>query len=149
MKSPDLWFLHCKTKNSRKLQKYPQCLESSKFEDKKSALLGLEPLLVEIEHFLDITQKIWNPGFLSFTCKSAHRIYNLRKDKKLERNRIKSTLFAMTDSNWFRFSNDRIRCGIESIQHYLRWQISMKIVIPSWLNMSFTWRSPLLLSSWI
>ena len=72
MKSPDLWFLHCKTKNSRKLQKYPQCLESSKFEDKKSALLGLEPLLVEIEHFLDTTQKYETPGFFIFKCQNAH-----------------------------------------------------------------------------
>ena len=73
MKSPDLWFLHCKTKNSRKLQKYHQCLESSKFEDKISAILGLEPLLVEIEHFLDIAQKYETPGLLIFTCQNAHR----------------------------------------------------------------------------
>ena len=36
-------------------------------------MLGLEPLLVEIEHVLDITQKYETPGFLIFTCQNANR----------------------------------------------------------------------------
>ena len=47
-------------------------LQSIKSEEKKS-MLGLEPLLVEIEHVLDITQKYETPGFLIFTCQNAHR----------------------------------------------------------------------------
>ena len=88
MKSPDLWFLHCKTKNSRKLQKYPQCLESSKFEDKKSALLGLEPLLVEIEIFWTLLKNM-NPWIVDFhmpkcppTSTASGRTRNLSKSWK-------------------------------------------------------------------
>ena len=36
-------------------------------------MLGLEPLLVEIEHVLDITQKYETPEFLIFTCRNVHR----------------------------------------------------------------------------
>ena len=59
------------TKNLRKFPK-KQCLQSSKSEEKKSTL-GLEPLLVEIEHFLDTTQMFETPGFFIFKCQNAHR----------------------------------------------------------------------------
>ena len=38
---------------------------------KKTVKLGLEPLLVEIEKFLNTTQKYETPGF--FKCQNAHR----------------------------------------------------------------------------
>ena len=56
------------TKNLRKFPKKHR-LQRSKYEEKKSKL-GLEPLLVEIENFLDTTQKYETLGF---KCQNAHQ----------------------------------------------------------------------------
>ena len=90
MKSQDLWFLHGKTttnlhslkidKNSGSFQK--NCVYKVANLKKKKSTLGLEPLLVEIEHVLDITQKYETPEFFISTCQTD--LHNFRKDKKLE-----------------------------------------------------------------
>ena len=53
-------------KELEEIKKKTQRLPSSKFTP------GLEPLLVEIEHFLDTTQKYETPGFFIFKCQNAH-----------------------------------------------------------------------------
>ena len=84
---PDLWFLHGKTTSnihSLKIDKKLGSFQNKKNSvykgilykvanlKKKKSTLGLESLLFEIGHVLDINQNYETPGFLIFTCRNAH-----------------------------------------------------------------------------
>ena len=55
-------------KMDKKLIKF---LKTQRLPSSKSTL-GLEPFLIEIEHFLDTTQRYETPEFLIFKCQNAH-----------------------------------------------------------------------------
>ena len=67
------YYLHYMINNDTNyFKKLMTFLKTQRLPSSKSTL-GLEPLLVEIEHFLDTTQRYETPGFLIFKCQNAHR----------------------------------------------------------------------------